>query len=73
MTVKLLNSYSNEKDLFGYYDKNNTMGLFFVMIFQTTSKIYPIVKNFKYTKHTTVDNIEPSNDNRVNKEKEQTT
>lgn len=73
MTVKLLNSYSNEKDLFGYYGKNNTKGSFFVMIFQTTSKIYPIVKIFKYTKHTTVGNIEPSNDDRVNKEKERTT
>lgn len=50
MTVKLLNSYSNEKDLFGYYDKNNTMGSFFVMIFQTTSKIYPIVKKFQIYK-----------------------
>lgn len=44
MTVKLLNSYSNEKDLFGYYDKNNTMGSFFVMIFQTTSKFTPLLK-----------------------------
>ncbi len=48
-------------------------GAFFVIIFQTVSKIYPIVKIFKYTKRTTVGNIEPSNDDRVNKEKERTT
>lgn len=41
MTVKLLNSYSNEKDLFGYYDKNNTMGSFFCHDFSNNIKNLP--------------------------------
>ena len=45
MTVKLLNSYSNEKDLFGYYDKNNTKGSFFCHeFFKQHQKFTPLLK-----------------------------
>ena len=45
----------------------------FVIIFKQYQKFTPLLKFLKYTKRTTVGNIEPSNDDRVNKEKERTT